>query len=77
MLSMGLYDQATVINATNGFAIAGNFVSPDNGITAPFRLRDGMPGIKQPSEADLTPGWGAVRVGQNPSNSVEYFPYHA
>ncbi len=73
LLYMGLYDQATVINATNGFSFRGNFVSPDNGITAPFRLRNGMPPITPPTEEELTPGFGAVPVGRSPVNSIEYF----
>ncbi len=73
LLYMGLYDQATVINATNGFSYRGNFVSPDNGLTAPFRLRDGMPPIQPPSESDLTPGFGAVPPGASPQNSIEFF----
>src|SRR5262249_46147722 len=66
-------DQATVINATNGFSINGSFVSPDNGLTSAFRLRDGVPPIATPSEKDLTPGFGAVRVGQSPVASIGYF----
>ncbi|MEO7648991.1 MAG: TonB-dependent receptor [Bryobacteraceae bacterium] len=73
LLYMGLYDQATVINATSGFSSRGNFVSPDNGLTAAFRLRDGMPPIEVPSERDLTPGFGAVRAGQSPINTIEFF----
>jgi hypothetical protein len=73
LLYMGLYDQATVINATNGFSFRGNFVSPDNGLTPAFRFKDGMPPIEIPSEKDLTPGFGAVRFGQNPQNAVEFF----
>jgi hypothetical protein len=73
LLYMGLYDQATVINATNGFSYQGNFVSPDNGLTAAFRLHDGLPATNPPSEKDLTPGFGAVKVGQNPTNSIEFF----
>jgi hypothetical protein len=73
VLYMGNYDQATVINATVGFSYRGNFVSPDNGLTPPFRLRTGMPSISTPSEADLTPGFGAVRLGQSPVETIEYF----
>src|SRR5262245_50829909 len=73
VLFMGLYDQATVINATNGFSFRGNFVSPDNGLTPAFRLRDGMPPITAPSESDLTPGFGAVAPGVSPQNAIEYF----
>jgi hypothetical protein len=73
VLFMGLYDQATVINATNGFSFRGNFTSPDNGLTPAFRLRDGMPSILAPTEADLTPGFGAVPPGASPQNSIEFF----
>ncbi|MBI3683670.1 MAG: TonB-dependent receptor [Acidobacteria bacterium] len=73
LLYMGLYDQATVINATSGFSFRGNFVSPDNGLTPAFRLRDGMPPIEIPAGKDLTAGFGAVRPGQSPVNAVEYF----
>jgi hypothetical protein len=73
LLYMGLYDQAIVINATNGFSFRGNFVSPDNGLTPAFRLRDGMPPILAPSESDLTPGFGAVPPGASPQNAIEYF----
>jgi hypothetical protein len=48
--------------AASGFEIAGNFTTPDNGITAPFLLRNGFPAA--PSTANLGPGFGAVRVGQ-------------
>lgn len=48
--------------ASAGFEIAGTFQSPDNGVTAPFLLRDGFPST--PAPTDLGPGFGAVRVGQ-------------
>jgi len=70
---MGQYDQAVPINATIGFSTRGNFVSPDNGLTPAFRLRDGMPTGSIPTGKDLTPGFGAVAVGQSPFTSVEYF----
>jgi hypothetical protein len=73
LLYMGLYDQATVINATNGFSYRGSFVSPDNGLTPSFRLRDGMPPFDPPTEKDLTPGFGAVPFGASPQNSIEFF----
>jgi hypothetical protein len=73
LLYMGLYDQATVINATNGFSYRGNFVSPDNGLTPVFQLRNGMPAFDAPSEKDLTTGFGAVPFGASPQNSIEFF----
>jgi len=55
-------------NMTAGFEIAGDFQSPDNGITPAFLLRNGFPAVPPP--ADLTPGFAAVRVGQ----PVRYAP---
>jgi hypothetical protein len=49
-------------NTSAGFETAGSFTTPDNGITPPFLLRNGVPAL--PSTANLGPGFGAVRVGQ-------------
>jgi len=73
MVYLGQYDQATPTSASIGFSYRGNFVSPDNGLTPAFLFRDGMPAVTKPGEADLTPTFGAVRVGQSPVTSVEYF----
>jgi hypothetical protein len=73
IIFMGQYDQGVVVSAVTGFSTRGNFVSPDNGLTPAFRLRDGLPASFVPTEADLTPGFGAVRVGESPFTSVEYF----
>lgn len=70
---LGQYDQATPTSAAIGFSYRGNFVSPDNGLTPAFRFRDGMPEVTKPTNADLTPRFGAVRLGQSPITSVEYF----
>lgn len=48
-------------SASASFETAGNFATPDNGITAPFLLRDGMPAT--PPVAGRGPGFGAVAVG--------------
>jgi hypothetical protein len=42
-------------------------ISPDNGITHPFRLQDGFPAI---APAPAGPGFGAVPVGQSPKLDV-------
>lgn len=55
-------------NSTAGFESSGEFTSPDNGVTAPFRLRDGFPAL--PARSELGPGFGAVPVGQQ----VRYSP---
>jgi hypothetical protein len=54
-----------------GFSLSANLSSPDNGITAPFLLRNGVPG--QASAPELNDSFGAVRVGQNPNTAVTYF----
>ncbi|MBI1899394.1 MAG: TonB-dependent receptor, partial [Acidobacteria bacterium] len=48
-------------NTSAGFEISGDFSTPDNGITAPFYLRDGMPDVR--TRPQLGPGFGAVRPG--------------
>jgi hypothetical protein len=48
-------------NTSAGFETSGSFTTPDNGLTAPFFLRDGFPST---ARAELGPGFGAVRVGQ-------------
>jgi outer membrane receptor protein involved in Fe transport len=76
ILYTGEYDQATPIVANTGFSTQGNFVSPDNGITPAFLLSSGLPPVLSPTAADLTPGFGAVAVGKNPTTSVAYFDPH-
>jgi hypothetical protein len=58
---------------TLGFSIQGNFASPDMGITPPFLLRNGLPAIQAPAEAALTPGFGAVPAGRQPTTQVGFF----
>src|SRR5262249_11898371 len=70
---VGEYDTGTPTVANLGFSIQGSFSSPDNGLTPTFLLRDGLPPVKQPSEADLTPGFGSVAVGQATTTAVEFF----
>ncbi|MBL8216766.1 MAG: TonB-dependent receptor [Bryobacterales bacterium] len=55
-------------NTSAGFEVAGDFQSPDNGITPAFLLRNGYPGGV--TSANLDRGFGAVRVGQ----AVRYAP---
>jgi hypothetical protein len=73
LLFLGEYDQATPIVANTGFSTQGTFVSPDNGVTPAFILADGLPPTSSPTSADLTVGYGAVKVGQKPTTSVAYF----
>jgi hypothetical protein len=48
-------------NTSAGFERAGSFTTPDNGITAPFLLRNGFPAF---TDTQRGPGYGAVPVGQ-------------
>ena len=73
ILFTGEYDQATPIVANTGFSLQGNFVSPDNGLTPAFILSGGLPAVNTPTAADLTPGFGAVAIGQKPTTSIAYF----
>lgn len=61
----GMFYQVPLPGSNNnsaGFAAQANYTSPDNGITAPFYLRNGFPGgLANPT---LGPAYGAVPVGQ-------------
>jgi hypothetical protein len=49
-------------NLAAGFSIDGDFLTPDNGVTAPFLLKDGFPAVSRP---ELGPGFGAVGPGES------------
>jgi hypothetical protein len=48
-------------NLAAGYSIDGDFLTPDNGVTAPFLLKNGFPAVERP---DLGPGFGAVAPGK-------------
>jgi hypothetical protein len=73
ILYTGEYYEATPLDAAAGFSLSGSYTSPDSGVTPAFYLRNGMPLVTQPTEADLTPGFGAVAVGQAAKLAVDYF----
>src|SRR5207244_7603241 len=52
-----------------GFEKSAGLSTPDNGVTAPFLLRNGVPAISLSGDA-LTPEFGAVPVGRNPTTNV-------
>ncbi len=57
-------------NNSAGFAAQANYTTPDNGITAPFYMRDGFPGgLANPT---LGPDFGAVPVGQTASLAFDF-----
>ena len=57
-----------------GFSVAASLNTPDQGITAPFNLRNGVP--VSPSASALNDSFGAVRVGQATTTSVTFFDPH-
>jgi hypothetical protein len=65
------FDQSNPVAATLGFSLSANLASPDNGITAPFYLRDGVPVTA--AEPTLDDAFGAVPVGEIPNTAVTFF----
>jgi hypothetical protein len=57
-----------------GFSVAANLNTPDQGITAPFYLRNGVP--ISASASALNDSFGAVPVGQTTMTSVTFFDPH-
>ena len=55
-----------------GFSLSRELNSPDNGITAPFYLRDGVPAASV-SAPKLDDSFGAVPAGTNPNTAVTFF----
>jgi hypothetical protein len=61
----------------------GNWISPDNGITAPFYLKNGFPNLARGQINPATgqqqiggAGFGAVPLGKSPNYSVSYADYY-
>jgi len=73
ILYTGEYYEATPLTAAAGFSLSGSFSSSDNGVTPAFYLQNGMPLVTLPTQADLTPGFGAVAVGQSAKLAVDFF----
>jgi len=53
-------------------ATVGDFTTIDNGLTAPFSMKSGMPAPPPFTPALLNPGFGAVPVGQSPRLAFTY-----
>ncbi len=73
ILYTGEYDIAAPVVLYTGFSTQGTFVSSNNGATPAFLLKNGFPALSSPTTAQLTPGYGAVPVGQTPTTSVQFF----
>jgi hypothetical protein len=65
------FDGGVPTSANLGFSTSAALNTPDNGITAPFFLKDGVPVTGKP--AALNDSFGAVPVGQNPTTAVTFF----
>ncbi len=65
------FDTGQPASANLGFSVNAALNSPDNGITAPFYLRNGVPAAT--STAVLNDSFGAVPVGTNANTAVTYF----
>jgi hypothetical protein len=72
----GIYSIAPVTFAIQGFGYSPaqvSFNSPDGGLTPVFYLRDGFPPWDRGGDTStLTPGFGSVPVGQNPTTSPRF-----
>ncbi len=73
ILYTGEYDIAAPVVLYTGFSTQGTWVSSNNGATPAFVLKNGFPALSSPTTAQLTPGYGAVPVGQTPTTSVTFF----
>jgi hypothetical protein len=65
------FDSGVPNVAALGFSTSATLNTPDNGITAPFYLRNGVP--VSPVAPVLDDSFGAVKVGTNPNTAVTYF----
>ncbi|HKD09410.1 MAG TPA: hypothetical protein VKB79_26130 [Bryobacteraceae bacterium] len=65
------FDTGQPASANLGFSISSALNTPDNGITAPFYLRTGVPVTS--GTPVLNDSFGAVPVGSNPNTAVTYF----
>ncbi len=74
LLYMGTYNAWASSSATTGFAQGQlSYNSPDNGLTPVLLLANGFPAWKEVTDADRTPGFGAVPIGSSPRTSVQFF----
>lgn len=59
--------------AALGFSTDFRLSSPQPGIAASMRLRDGFPALTRPTVDQLGAGFGAVRAGQSTNTAVTFF----
>jgi hypothetical protein len=66
------FDAGAPTAASLGFERSAQIDSPDNGVTAPFFLRDGVPSFSLTTPA-LNDSFGAVQLGRTPNTAVTFF----
>ncbi|HYO81110.1 MAG TPA: hypothetical protein VES20_06895, partial [Bryobacteraceae bacterium] len=66
------FDGGAPGSAALGYEISANLNSPDNGITFPFVLGNGVPQV-QLRAPERNESFGAVRLGQNPNTAVTFY----
>jgi hypothetical protein len=66
------FDSGQPNTAALGFSTSTQLSSPDNGITAPFFLRDGVPAVTTAAPV-LNDAYGAVAVGKAVNTAVTYY----
>lgn len=65
------YDHGAPTSASLGYEFSLALNTPDNGITAPFYLRNGVPA--QATAPTLDDAFGAVPFGRNPTTAVTFY----
>ncbi len=66
------FDRGAPTSASLGYEMSASMNTPDNGITAPFFLRNGVPGLSLQSPT-LNDSFGAVRVGSSTTTAVTFY----
>jgi hypothetical protein len=67
------FDSGQPASANLGFSLSASLSTPDNGLTAPFYLRNGVPAGTAPVAPVLNDPFGAVKVGQAANTAVTLF----
>jgi hypothetical protein len=66
------FDSGQPNAAALGYSLSESLNTPDNGLTAPFRLAQGVPNVSN-AGAPLNDSFGAVPVGSAATTAVSYF----
>jgi hypothetical protein len=66
------FDAGAPNSASLGYELSAAINSPDNGVTIPFYLRDGITGLTLTAPA-RDDSFGAVALGRNPNTAVTYY----